>query len=327
MRHIRLMSGLTGSAVLVFVALGISTVYAETRDAPDGYAISSSSDIVRTTSGGCVHTSEWTQDLATIVGCDGVILEPEVRMIEGQGTGVVAEIIIPTAALFAFDSAELSSEGEAEVGAYRDDLVPELAAAEAGIIIGHTDSTGDPAYNKQLSLQRAEAVRDYLVANGVAAEKLRVVGRGADDPIASNETPEGQAENRRVEVIVVGELRGLDAMLFPSAALFPRRSAELTEAGRASIETQREIAIEQLRRAPYIEVVGHTDDIGDDAYNQELSEQRAATVADYLVATGTEAEKIWTVGAGEREPIASNSTPEGRSQNRRVEVFVLGRTR
>ena len=72
-------------------------------------------------------------------------------------------------------------------------------------IQGHTDSAGSAAYNEALSLRRAEAVRDYLVQQGVAASRLRAVGYGERFPIASNSTPAGQAENRRVEVHRIGE--------------------------------------------------------------------------------------------------------------------------
>ena len=84
---------------------------------------------------------------------------------------------------------------------------------------------------------------------------------------------------------------------------------------------------DQLKRATYIEVVGHTDDVGDNDYNQKLSEQRAQAVAKYLIKSGVDASKIVAMGAGERMPVASNATEEGRADNRRVEVLVLGRAK
>jgi OOP family OmpA-OmpF porin len=170
-------------------------------------------------------------------------------------------------------------------------------------------------------------VSDYLVSTGVSAEKLREVGRGEEEPIASNDTAEGQAQNRRVEIIAIAEPRALDTIRFPSVALFPRRSAELTDQGKGLLEKNVRDAKEMLSRATYIEVVGHTDDVGDDAYNMELSAQRAESVRGYLVAAGVDSSKIVTVGAGERMPIASNKTDEGRAENRRVEVLVLGRVK
>lgn len=82
---------------------------------------------------------------------------------------------------------------------------------------------------------------------------------------------------------------------------------------------------EQFQRASYIEVVGHTDDVGDDAYNQRLSEQRAMNVREFLIGMGVDYSKIVAIGEGEKRPIASNHSPEGRTQNRRVEVRMLGR--
>jgi len=69
-----------------------------------------------------------------------------------------------------------------------------------------------------------------------------------------------------------------------------------------------------------LEVQGHTDDQGDEAYNQELSQRRAATVVTYLGLFGIEASRLTAAGYGESEPVASNTTEEGRAQNRRVEL-------
>lgn len=67
---------------------------------------------------------------------------------------------------------------------------------------GYTDSRGSPSTNQQLSLRRAEAVRDFLIAHGVAAEQIEADGYGADRPIADNSSAEGRANNRRVEIVV-----------------------------------------------------------------------------------------------------------------------------
>jgi OOP family OmpA-OmpF porin len=69
-----------------------------------------------------------------------------------------------------------------------------------GEIRGHTDSTGPRDFNMGLSVKRANAVRDYFVESGIAADRLRVSGAGPDDPVASNDTAEGRRLNRRVEL-------------------------------------------------------------------------------------------------------------------------------
>jgi len=70
------------------------------------------------------------------------------------------------------------------------------------LVEGYTDSTGSDATNLQLSKKRASAVREYLIRQGVPADQIKAKGNGKDRPVASNDTPEGRAENRRVEIIV-----------------------------------------------------------------------------------------------------------------------------
>ncbi|EQA98936.1 outer membrane protein OmpA-like peptidoglycan-associated protein [Sphingobium wenxiniae] len=72
----------------------------------------------------------------------------------------------------------------------------------------------------------------------------------------------------------------------------------------------------------YIDVYGHTDSDGSDSYNQGLSERRARSVADYLTSHGVQSARIATRGFGETQPIASNTTEEGKASNRRVEIKV-----
>jgi K(+)-stimulated pyrophosphate-energized sodium pump len=67
---------------------------------------------------------------------------------------------------------------------------------------GHTDNTGDPEANKKLSVDRAEAVKALLVAGGIDAARIKTAGWGQEKPIASNDTEEGKAKNRRTELTV-----------------------------------------------------------------------------------------------------------------------------
>lgn len=76
------------------------------------------------------------------------------------------------------------------------------------VVEGYTDSVGSDATNQKLSKDRAEAVRAYLVSKGVPSEKITSVGKGKANPVASNDTPEGRANNRRVEIIVAGSGSG-----------------------------------------------------------------------------------------------------------------------
>ncbi|MDP9055030.1 MAG: OmpA family protein, partial [Acidobacteriota bacterium] len=73
---------------------------------------------------------------------------------------------------------------------------------------GHTDSVGTDEYNLKLSQRRADAVRDYLTSNGIHAANVQAIGLGKDGPVASNDTASGRQQNRRVEMVVSGDLIG-----------------------------------------------------------------------------------------------------------------------
>ena len=73
-----------------------------------------------------------------------------------------------------------------------------------------------------------------------------------------------------------------------------------------------------------IVAVGHTDSVGPEAYNQRLSVRRAEAVKAYLVSKGIEANRVYTEGKGEAQPVADNKTKDGRAKNRRVEIEVVG---
>ncbi len=248
-----------------------------------------------------------------------------VEVIRGEGTGVFTDIAISAASMYEFGQVELSEQGKATIAEYKKNLGPELTDAYIVLVVGHTDSSGPASFNDTLSLKRAQSVADYLVATGANEDAIRVIGRGSREPRASNETREGRIQNRRVDILVVAEIRDLDTMLFPGAALFERRSAELSEQGQATLEKHRMEAVELLNRAAYIEIVGHTDNVGDKDDNMALSKQRATSVRDYLVSKGHDASKMVTAGKGDTMPIASNDTEEGRASNRRVQIVVLGR--
>jgi len=250
----------------------------------------------------------------------------QVEVIKGEGTGVIADIGIFAASMFAFDSAELNEEGKAAIDAYREKLGPELTDAFMIVIVGHTDNSGDFNHNMELSFRRAESVAEYLIANGVDASKIRTIGRGPEEPIASNETREGRMQNRRVDATVIAEVRALDRVVFPSAVVFERDSADLDDQAKEFLKKNIMTSKELMKRATFIEVVGHTDDKWETDYNMELSKKRAASVRDFLVSQGVDASKIVTTGMGETMPIASNTTKAGRAQNRRVEILILGRT-
>jgi outer membrane protein OmpA-like peptidoglycan-associated protein len=99
---------------------------------------------------------------------------------------------------FAFDSAELTAQDKTEL----ERVAARLKELEfvGGTATGHTDNVGDEAYNQKLSERRAQAVVDFLQAQGVAAGRITAIGMGEVKPLADNATEEGRAQNRRVTI-------------------------------------------------------------------------------------------------------------------------------
>ena len=99
-----------------------------------------------------------------------------------------------------------AAAGSDEAKAKLDDLTGKLKdiSLEVIIAVGHTDAIGGDAYNQKLSVQRAEAVKAYLVSKGIEPNRIYTEGKGKKQPVADNKTAEGRAKNRRVEIEVVG---------------------------------------------------------------------------------------------------------------------------
>jgi outer membrane protein OmpA-like peptidoglycan-associated protein len=110
-------------------------------------------------------------------------------------------IIIFRGVNFAFDSYELTPRAQAILKKELS-ILQEVPNAKFEIA-GHTDSIGSDAYNTVLSEKRGGSVRHYLVSKGIAKSRIKVKGYGESMPIATNDTPEGQAQNRRVEMKIM----------------------------------------------------------------------------------------------------------------------------
>jgi len=116
-------------------------------------------------------------------------------------TGSSLVVTMPQDILFATDSAQLSGSLQSDLGVLARHL---NKYGDSNVqVIGHTDNTGAASYNLNLSRQRAAAVANTLIRNGVGSWRITAVGRGEDQPVASNLSAEGRAQNRRVEIIII----------------------------------------------------------------------------------------------------------------------------
>jgi outer membrane protein OmpA-like peptidoglycan-associated protein len=110
-------------------------------------------------------------------------------------------ITLSGAVLFISGKAELMASAMQKLNNVAEALTKQDTESKI-VVEGHTDSQGGAAYNQDLSERRAQAVRDYLVTRGIAADRITAQGFGLTRPIADNNTPEGRANNRRVEIVV-----------------------------------------------------------------------------------------------------------------------------
>jgi outer membrane protein OmpA-like peptidoglycan-associated protein len=170
--------------------------------------------------------------------------------------------------------------------------------------------------------QRAEAERQQAEAARLTAEQQAAQARQAAD--ASEQEKAQLREQLRQQLNQVLETRETARGLIVNVSdvLFDVDKATLRPGARERLARVSGILLAHpgLR----IAVEGHTDSTGSDSYNQRLSEARAASVRDYLVRNGIEQGAVGTTGFGESQPVATNETPAGRQQNRRVELVVTG---
>jgi len=153
----------------------------------------------------CWRNAFWTPETG-LPGCDGTIIaQAPAPAPAPQVTPTAEKVVFDADTFFDFDKYNIKPDGRAML----DELVRQIANIDLEVIlaVGFTDSIGTVEYNLGLSERRANAVKQYLVERGVPANRIYTEGKGKADPIATNSTPEGRAQNRRVEIEVVGTRR------------------------------------------------------------------------------------------------------------------------
>jgi outer membrane protein OmpA-like peptidoglycan-associated protein len=186
----------------------------------------------------------------------------------------------------------------------------QLTQTQRGAAIG---AAAGGAVGAAVGSATGSTARGAIIGAAVGGTAGAVIGAQTDRQRAELAA---ELEGARVERYGEGLL-----ITFESGLLFDFDSDVVRGAARENLTN----LANSLRNYPDTEVliVGHTDNVGAAAYNQGLSERRAASARNYLVSQGVPANRIRTMGMGLREPVASNETEAGRAQNRRVEVAIF----
>ena len=125
----------------------------------------------------------------------------EGAQVETVNNGEAIKVTFASGILFATNKSDLNADSKASLSKFAASL---NANPQTNVqIFGHTDNTGNDNINIPLSQQRAVAVQNYLVSQGVAASRLASIGKGSSEPVADNSTTAGKAQNRRVEVYIL----------------------------------------------------------------------------------------------------------------------------
>lgn len=227
--------------------------------------------------------------------------------------------------------AEAEAKRRADAEAARAQAEAARAAAEKARAEAERMKQEAEAAAQEAARQKAEA--EKAKAEAVAQQQaLAAEADKARQAAAQSENLRQQAEKEKQELrarllqqlnsilATRDSARGLIANM--SDVLFRSGSFELLPGARERLAKVSGIVL--AYPSLHLQVEGHTDSIGSDEYNQQLSEHRAGSVRDYLVQQGISAQAIEAHGFGKTEPIASNDTPEGRQQNRRVELILSG---
>jgi len=188
----------------------------------------------------------------------------------------------------------------------------QASRAQRGAIIGAVSGAVAGLITGDSSMERKKRA---LVGAGLGAIAGGAVGAYQDRQEARLRA---QLEGTGVSVTRIGENITLN---MPGNITFATGSADLN-AGFFSVLDSVGLVVNEFNQT-VIEVAGHTDSTGSDAFNQQLSERRASSVMSYLISRQVLADRIITVGMGESRPIADNSTESGRQMNRRVELTLV----
>jgi OOP family OmpA-OmpF porin len=197
----------------------------------EGYLLDTRGAVVRSASGLCVHTGYWTPARA-IEECDPVAKKPAPVIAEAapapaptpapavEKRTVFVPYTLQTEALFTYNKSDLRESGKQRLNDEIIGKMQEYPKDEVVVVTGYTDRIGSEEYNMKLSQRRADAVKAYMVAQGVDGSRIETAAKGEADPVVSCDNIKGKANRKNKALIaclqpnrrIVLDLKGHDAV-------------------------------------------------------------------------------------------------------------------
>ena len=209
-------------------------------------------------------------------------------------------------------------------------------------ISGHTDNSGNESKNKQLSIDRAKFIYDFLIRNGINENQLTFKGFGSQMPAYSNRNKTGRSANRRIEVKLIQKKKedysvlveqrqrtlnsrlnslAINQKIILSNIHFAPNEDSLSVNARIQLDTL--VTFLQKNQKQIYSIIGYTDASGVEEKNVSLSNKRAQKVYSYLIANKVSKQQLFYTGCGSINPVANNKFEWGRIRNRRIEIQLL----
>ncbi|HEX7454459.1 MAG TPA: OmpA family protein [Gallionella sp.] len=193
---------------LAMASLTLAGIAGADEITKEGYLIDSRGDVVKSGTGLCWHTGYWTPAMA-IMECDpDLVQKPVTRIttapvpVAGPGKATFAPVTLQTETLFDFDSSVIRADGKKKLDDEVVGKMKEYPQDEVVLLTGHADRIGSEAYNQNLSQRRADAVRAYMIDQGIEAKRIQTAAKGESEPIVSCDNVKGMVNSKNRKLVV-----------------------------------------------------------------------------------------------------------------------------
>ena len=195
---------------LAMASLTLAGIAGADEITKEGYLTDTRGDVVKSGTGLCWHTGFWTPAMA-IAECDPDLVKKDVpKIAEARTTAPVAipgkasfaPVTLQTETLFDFDSSVVRADGKKKLDDEVVGKMKEYPQDEVVLLTGHADRIGSEAYNQKLSQRRADAVRAYMIDQGIEAKRIETAAKGESEPVVSCDNVKGMVNSKNRKLVV-----------------------------------------------------------------------------------------------------------------------------